>query len=245
MSNTQAPPLNLPPGVSIERNIAEAQQYAQTHSPADTLLWFRDQVRSNGPWDYKRQGPQYEELGNWNYGAVGTALGIPADVLRRMAGLIQIVSGTSRIPEWKTPVTAYPYGDDPEDQRAIDRGIEWSRVNGHEGPSLFSNGPIRLPMSWALEGWDSVDPYGIDPMVNTAFNDARAVVPRRDPLGIDLDADGIETIGITTTPISSTTTAMARQRPPAGYRATTPGSCWTATATAPSTRAPSSSAPTR
>jgi len=201
MSNTQTPPVNLPPGVSIERNIAEAQQYAQTHSPADTLLWFRDQVRSNGPWDYKRQGPQYEELGNWNYGAVGTALGIPADVLRRMAGLIQIVSGTSRIPEWKTPVTAYPYGDDPEDQRAIDRGINWSRVNGHEGPSLFSNGPIRLPMSWALEGWDSVDPYGIDPLVNTAFNDARAVVPRRDPLAIDLDADGIETIGITTTPV--------------------------------------------
>ena len=54
---------------------------------------------------------------------------------------------------------------------------------------------------WDLEGWGSVHPYGIDPVVHTAFNDARAVIPVRDPLAIDLDKDGIETVGITAAPV--------------------------------------------
>jgi hypothetical protein len=187
-----------PPGVSVENNIAAAKQFAASHSPRDTLLWFADKVQGRGPWDYKQQGRQYESFGNWNYGATGTALGIPPEVLKRMGGLVQILHGTSR-QEWGTPATRFPYGDDPDDQAAIVAGIEWARANGHQGLSIFLHGPIHIPMSDA--GWGLIHPQGINPAVHDAFVEARAVILRRDPLAIDLDHDGIETIGITTTPV--------------------------------------------
>jgi len=40
-------------------------------------------VRLGGPWDFKQQGGQYEDFGNYHYGAVGAALGLPELVLRR------------------------------------------------------------------------------------------------------------------------------------------------------------------
>ncbi len=44
----------------------------------------------------------------------------------------------------------------------------------------------------ALISWD---PLGIMPEVNNDFNSANAFVERRDPLSLDLDGDGIETVG--------------------------------------------------
>ena len=52
-------------------------------------------VRNGGPWDYKKGQPQYESFGNFHYGAVGTAAGIPEAVLLRAAGAAQIKAGTS------------------------------------------------------------------------------------------------------------------------------------------------------
>ncbi|MEA9761265.1 hypothetical protein VDF70_19890, partial [Xanthomonas campestris pv. raphani] len=44
--------------------------------------------------------------------------------------------------------------------------------------------------------WDNLfDSLGLDPTVNENFNNARKFVPRRDPLTLDLDGDGIETVG--------------------------------------------------
>ncbi|HSX94177.1 MAG TPA: hypothetical protein VLG41_14715, partial [Hydrogenophaga sp.] len=90
------------------------------------------------------------------------------------------------IDQWNWPVPQWPEGPYPLHPLV---------------PAPPPGNSLRGLSFWALEGWDSVDPYGIDPMVNTAFNEARAVVPVRDPLAIDLDKDGIETIGITATPV--------------------------------------------
>lgn len=40
----------------------------------NALVWFYGQVQDYGPWDYKQAGP-YEDFGNFNYGAVGAAMG--------------------------------------------------------------------------------------------------------------------------------------------------------------------------
>ena len=76
-----------PAGYSIDTNIAIAQIYANSHTTAETLWWFKSMVKSHGPWDYKGQGREYEDLGNWNYGLVGAALGIPDAFFGVLTGL--------------------------------------------------------------------------------------------------------------------------------------------------------------
>ncbi|GAA5526198.1 hypothetical protein Maes01_02797 [Microbulbifer aestuariivivens] len=75
------PPSNIPPGVNIQQNIAEASNM----SPFE----FYDAVRNGGRWDYKQQGSQYEAFGNYNYGLTGRAAGFPGNVLNRAAGWAQ------------------------------------------------------------------------------------------------------------------------------------------------------------
>jgi type VI secretion system secreted protein VgrG len=91
------------------------------------MLWFKNQVRNGGPWDYKQINSGYQNFGNYNYGYAGTAQGIGGGVLLRQAGNAQIAAGTSR-PEWGEPGTlgfggVAPFGDDPLDQMYISQGI--------------------------------------------------------------------------------------------------------------------------
>jgi putative RNase toxin 44 of polymorphic toxin system len=93
--------------------------------------WFRDQVTSKGPWDFKRIDLLYEDFGNFHYGATGRAFGFSTSVLLREAGRYQVEHGTSR-PEWGDPGWRFwggvpPYGDDPSDQEWIRKGIRYSK----------------------------------------------------------------------------------------------------------------------
>ncbi|CAN7591582.1 polymorphic toxin type 44 domain-containing protein [Pseudoduganella sp. LjRoot289] len=114
----------FPPGIDPAGNISNAR-----HNP----WWFRDQVRNGGPMDYKQRGALYQDFGNFNYGAVGTAVGFPSVTLAREAGRAQQAAGTSR-PEWGKPGPILnpmagipPYGDDPEDQAWIQKGIDYCK----------------------------------------------------------------------------------------------------------------------
>lgn len=74
-----------PPGVNIINNMMLARFHRGPS--ALTYEWFYQQVRLHGPWDYKtRIVRQYENFGNFHYGAVGTAAGISASILLRAAG---------------------------------------------------------------------------------------------------------------------------------------------------------------
>ena len=81
-------------------------------------------VRNGGNWDYKQKGSQYEDFGNFNYGATGRAVGIPAQILKRGAGWAQTRAGTSK-KDWGKPLGSPPHGDDPADQKQIQRGIDY------------------------------------------------------------------------------------------------------------------------
>jgi hypothetical protein len=48
---------------------------------ASTYYWFYQKVRNHGPWDYKAYDPYWAAFGNFNFGAAGTAAGIPATTL--------------------------------------------------------------------------------------------------------------------------------------------------------------------
>lgn len=122
-----------PEGVSIINNMKISHFYSSGGlSPsALTYYWFYLQVRNHGPWDFKFQnGHQYANFGNFHYGAVGTAAGIPSDILLRGAGWAQERAGTSKI-EYGKWYGVSPYGDDPDDQYWISAGIEYAKRSGY------------------------------------------------------------------------------------------------------------------
>ena len=116
--------IQYPANVDIMKNIEMAKS---SWSP----FWFRNQVKNKGPWDFKQQGQQYENFGNFHYGVVGRAFGFSGTVLLREAGRAQQAAGTS-LSEWGSPgwrINPWggsgAYGDDPADQKMIKEGIRY------------------------------------------------------------------------------------------------------------------------
>jgi hypothetical protein len=110
-----------PPGADVDANMTEAK------SMFPNPFVFRDAVTDYGRWDYKQQSEQYENFGNFNYGAAGHAWGFPDEVLLKMAGKQQIKDNRSK-PEWQSGGDNLPpYGDDLKDQRWIQRGIDYAK----------------------------------------------------------------------------------------------------------------------
>ncbi len=96
-----------------------------------TLWWFHDMVDYKQPWDYKNHGgvhnSAYESGGNFNYGATGAAAGIPAQILRRAAGLAQRRGPVGSAPDEGVPWGRSPHGDQRRDQAWINQGIRYYR----------------------------------------------------------------------------------------------------------------------
>lgn len=125
-------PLTGPGRHIVWNNMAEARthSYGRNMAPAQTYYWFYQKVRNGGPWDYKQKNRAWAEFGNFNYGATGTAAGIPENILLIAAGAAQLAANTSNTEKWGYFWQGPPYGDDPEDQRAIREGIRYARQHG-------------------------------------------------------------------------------------------------------------------
>ncbi|MFP5221703.1 MAG: polymorphic toxin type 44 domain-containing protein [Acidobacteriota bacterium] len=132
----------LPPGVDLAENASRAENIKNP-------LEFYHLVKGKGDWDLKQQGSQYEPGGNFHFGVVSNAYGIPRRIAKMGAGAYQIYMDTSA-PEWGGPdknwtgdydpetmresepffqkykgVLFSPHGDDPRDQEQIDKGYEY------------------------------------------------------------------------------------------------------------------------
>ena len=107
---------------AINANPNDSPSVGRATNLAQKLFWLYGQVRNKGPWDYKQQGSQYENFGNFDFGAVGAALGIDLDTLLRGAGFAQQRAGTSK-PGWGSWHGSAPFGDDPDDQAQIVAGF--------------------------------------------------------------------------------------------------------------------------
>jgi len=93
-------------------------------------IWFYNQVRNQGPWDYKQQGKKYEDFGNFNFGATASAFGIPNQVSQRGAGWANQQADPGRT-GLGSPWGRYPYGDDSYDQEQIRKGQEYCECIGY------------------------------------------------------------------------------------------------------------------
>jgi hypothetical protein len=90
----------------------------------DDLFWFVNQIRENGEWDFKLESPTgdpllYEPFGNFHFGIIAAAIGLPPEIAKCGAGLVHII--TNRGPTGGV----LECGDDPDDQRRIDEGYRW------------------------------------------------------------------------------------------------------------------------
>lgn len=94
-----------------------------------TYAWFYERVKYGGVWDYKTQSRSLENFGNFHYGAVGTAAGIPDSILLRAAGCAQSAHQSLTTYAGSCLGNA-PYGDDPKDQFWIKQGIDYAKQHG-------------------------------------------------------------------------------------------------------------------
>jgi hypothetical protein len=109
----------------------------------NTALEFSRNVMPSGAWDYKRLFSSYnvvvnvkidgitysltaESIGNIHYGYVGSVL-FSEQTLKKAAGVIQATQNYKNIATW---LNHQSFFDDPNDQIAIQRGIDWYR-NGY------------------------------------------------------------------------------------------------------------------
>jgi Bacterial toxin 44 len=127
----------VPPGVDIDKNMSEALRHRSDWDGGAN--WFYNQVKAGGPWDYKKYGRQYENFGNYHYGAMGATMGFSEGTLLRMAGWANVQATGGRVTlGWGKPpdnqLDAFrgvggiaPYGDDPRDQQMIKEGIKYRK----------------------------------------------------------------------------------------------------------------------
>lgn len=126
-------PTNIPSNANISNNMNQAAQNKLN------IFWFKGQVETDGPQDYKsikRYGPdasQYQDFGNFNYGAVAEASGYSENFAQSMAGAYQIWTnvkrsnaGLSSVPSYGKPFLEYPFGDDYSDQFWIMEGYHYA-----------------------------------------------------------------------------------------------------------------------
>jgi len=117
-----AGPVLIPPAparVSVDDN----RRAAAEHTP----FWLMGMVPNKHPWDYKQRGRKYEAFGNFNFGAVSGASGLPDALSLRGAGWAQQRGGNVR-PEFGSPLPGTgSFGDDPVDQFWIEQGARYNR----------------------------------------------------------------------------------------------------------------------
>ncbi|MEQ1544564.1 polymorphic toxin type 44 domain-containing protein [Methyloglobulus sp.] len=160
-------PYSLPPvpqtnglSVTVEDNIAKALAQTAGMTLAQKFEWFFAQVMPFGSMDYKnyadyKNSQAAQNFGNFNYGVVGTALGIPIEILDRFAGYAQV--GADIFLDLKLPNAPWgsDFGDNPGDQAKINEGIAWAESNGYVDITNLSNNALGTEgddVLWVSDG---------------------------------------------------------------------------------------------
>lgn len=116
-----------PPGIDINKNIQRGEEIRQNENILKRIDDAHAMFRNKGPYDYKQLGRgqipnPYANFGNFDYGAMGSAMGIPDQILLRAGGWAQERAGTQR-PDFGHWWGLLPYGDDPKDKKQIEAGM--------------------------------------------------------------------------------------------------------------------------
>ncbi len=88
-----APP--APIGVDVSDNVDLIEGLVAAQGEAQAFRIWLTLVAEDGSWDYKTQGSQFEDFGNYNYGATGAALGLSLSTLLNASFAVQVLTDFS------------------------------------------------------------------------------------------------------------------------------------------------------
>jgi RHS repeat-associated protein len=121
-----------PPCSNVPQHPSSGSVYQNMwQSQENGYHWWYVMVSTNrGPWDYKwyqgKPHPEYDNFGNFNYGATGCAMGIPLNVLLRGAGYAKSRQLGASDP-YGSPLGRFPYGNQPDKQQQIMNGYNFCK----------------------------------------------------------------------------------------------------------------------
>jgi len=108
-----------PPGVSLNNNLAVFGGSSIGDLSMDNFA--KNLMRRGGPWDYRTNlGQQYDDFGNFNFGAISAEMGLPYYITQNLAGLYQGSSSRNGV-----PLLSWPYGDDLAGALQIQAGYDY------------------------------------------------------------------------------------------------------------------------
>ena len=141
ITETRNHTMTYAPGVGAVSSDSRYQTMNYTQGTPMGIYWWYKRVRSKGVWDNKitksllkhDSHVNCEDVGNFNFGATGAALGIPLNVLQGGAGFAKWlyypnISWLERIWAINDNVihSRYPYGDDMSDASVIKHGYDYA-----------------------------------------------------------------------------------------------------------------------
>ena len=103
---------------------------ALTASTVNAASWFNNVCCWSSPWNYQADAngnwqPQYDDFGNFNYGATGTALGLPQAAVMWAGGLVKNINYWSK--GQANPYRNQPYMNDRHKMSMIAQGIQYAQ----------------------------------------------------------------------------------------------------------------------
>ena len=123
----------VPEGVDAERLLQENLRISPTLDPVEFFNRVkpsrgRDKENVGANWDYKyvyqpSDTTQYLDFGNFHFGVVAAAYGIPIYVAANGAGLVQWIEGST--PRGGLLVLEAPFLDDPRDYNMLLQGYQY------------------------------------------------------------------------------------------------------------------------
>ena len=107
-----------------------------------TITGFFNAVRNGGQWDIKQMNSKYAGFGNWHYSVMAKAFGFPEIIAKAGAGFAQMMAGTSLTGPNVNVANLFndkSFGDDEEDQKAIEEGFTSYRIFERNFANELSN----------------------------------------------------------------------------------------------------------
>jgi len=99
--------------------------YSAINWSARFQSWAQNVCCWNSAWGYQSQGAQYDDFGNFNYGATGTALGLSSSELLIAAGIVKNFNYWSK--GESNPYSNQPLTNDPHKMDMIVQGIKFAK----------------------------------------------------------------------------------------------------------------------
>ena len=119
---------------TLTENLKTAQEDTKYLNFISKAVYFANKVKTYGEWDLKNQKQweksefnydnlemEAQDIGNYHYGYIGTALGFGENFLIAAGGIYQIKSRTATL---ETCLTIGTFCDDPRDTKFIKAGIQ-------------------------------------------------------------------------------------------------------------------------